>query len=76
MDDTEKKRRQNLEAVKKYFQARRGEIKHIGMTWPIPLIKKIDEAAARAGVSRRAWVVDVCERELARLAKSRKRKAE
>ena len=77
MDDkVERRRAQNLVAVKKYFQTHKGEIKHVATTWPIPLLRKIDEAAAKAGVSRRAWLVATCERELARLAKSRKRKSE
>lgn len=71
----EKKRLRHLEAVQRYFQAHKGELKHIGMTWPIPLLKKIDEAAVAAGVSRRAWLLALCEREIARLEKRRKRKS-
>ena len=74
MDDkAEKKRLAHLEAVQRYFETHKSELKHTGMTWPIPLIKRIDEAAAKAGVSRRAWILGVCEAELTRLAKSRKR---
>ncbi|MHB1608431.1 MAG: hypothetical protein ACYCXX_07295 [Acidiferrobacter thiooxydans] len=65
----EKKRLRHLESVKKYFAMHRGEIKHVGMTWPIVLLKRIDEAAAVAGVSRRAWLLALCERELTRLQK-------
>ena len=74
MDDkTERKRLRHLEAVKKYFAAHKDEIKNVGMTWPVKLLKRIDEAAARAGVSRQAWVFQTCEEALEKLAKSRKR---
>jgi hypothetical protein len=66
----EKQRLRHLESVKKYFAAHRGEIKHVGMTWPVALLKSIDEAAAVAGVSRRAWLLALCERELTRLRKN------
>ena len=67
----EKKRVRHLESVKRYFLVHRGEIKHVGMTWPIALLKRIDEAAAVKGVSRRAWLLELCEKELARLQKKK-----
>lgn len=66
MDAAEKKRR-HLESVKKYFATHRDEIKHVGMTWPRTLLKRIDEAAARLGVSRRAWILGACEKALAKV---------
>jgi hypothetical protein len=75
MDDkAERKRLQHLEAVQRYFAAHKGELKHVGMTWPLALLKRIDEAAAAEGVSRRAWLLALCGRELGRLTKKRKRK--
>lgn len=71
----EKKRVRHLEAVQRYFQAHKGELKHVGMTWPIALLERVDEAAQAAGISRRAWILAVCEKELGRLAKGRKRKS-
>lgn len=72
----EKKRARHLESVKKYFSVHRDEIKHVGMTWPVALLKSIDEAARETGVSRQAWVFRTCEEALERLSKRRKRKAE
>ncbi len=70
MDDkAEKKRRLHLESVKRYFEAHKGELKHVGMTWPVALINRIDEAAARLGTSRRAWVLAACEKALAKVEK-------
>lgn len=74
--NAEKKRKRHLEAVQRYFEVHRGELKHIGMTWPIRLLERVDEAAVGAGLSRRAWILGVCEKELARLIKRRRRKAE
>ena len=68
MDAAEKKRR-HLESVKRYFAAHRDEIKHVGMTWPLALIRRIDEIAAAAGTSRRAWILDVCQKALAKVEK-------
>lgn len=68
MDAIEKKRR-NLEAVRRYFRRHKGELQHIGMTWPLALIRRIDEIAAAAGTSRRAWILGVCEKALAKVEK-------
>ena len=77
MDDKTKRRRaQNLEAVKRYFQVHKNDLRRISLAWPIPLVKRIDEAARVAEVSRQAWVFRACEEKLAKLAKSRKRKSE
>lgn len=74
MDDkAEKKRLAHLEAVQRYFETHKNDLRRISLAWPMPLITRIDEAAASAGVSRQAWVFRACEERLARLAKSRKR---
>lgn len=69
--EAEKKRLRHLESVKKYFQAHKEEIKHVGMTWPITLLKRVDEAAAAAGTSRRAWLLKVVEAALTSTKKKR-----
>lgn len=77
MDDkVEKRRLQRLAAVKRYYRVHVDERKRMSMTWPVALLKKIDEAVRETGVSRQAWVFRVCEAELARLKKGHKRKAE
>ena len=70
MDDkAERKRLQHLEAVLRYFEVHKAELKHVGMTWPVELLRRIDEAASVAGVSRRAWILAACEKELAKRLK-------
>lgn len=71
----EKKRLAHLESVQRYFATHKGDIRRVSLAWPIPLLKKIDEAVRETGVSRQSWVFRVCEAELARLRKGRKRKA-
>ena len=61
----EKQRLQNLARVKKYYLAHSREIKKVGMTWPVDLLKRIDEAAMEAGMSRQAWLNATCEAALA-----------
>lgn len=73
---TEKKRVAHLEAVKRYFEAHKNDLRRVSLAWPVPLLERIDEAAAAAEVSRQAWVFRACEEALARLTRRRKRKTE
>ncbi|MDA8205436.1 MAG: hypothetical protein M0Z36_05155 [Thermaerobacter sp.] len=68
MDAIEKKRLQNRERVHRFFE-KHGEVARVGMVWPRALLKRIDEAAARLGVSRRAWILGACEKALAKVEK-------
>lgn len=62
----DKKAEQNRERVRRFFEVH-GEVTRVGMVWPRALLTRIDEVATRLGVSRRAWIVGVCEKALTRL---------
>ena len=72
-EDADKKRKQNRVRVNRYYLLHKAEIVKVGMDWPVGLLKRIDEVATHAGLSRQAWVFRTCEEALEKLAKSRKR---
>ena len=69
MDEAaDKKRKQNRDRVQRFFIKHAEEVVRMSMVWPRDFLKKVDEAAAAAGISRRAWVLDACGKELKRRA--------
>lgn len=69
---SDKKAGQNRERVRRFYE-RHGEVVRAGMVWPRDLLKRVDKAAARLGVSRRAWILDVCQKALAKVEKRKGR---
>ena len=70
-EDSDKKRKQNRARVNRYYLLHKAEIVKVGMDWPVGLLKRIDEAAAHAGLSRQAWLSKLCEKELGSLQKKK-----
>ena len=55
--------------MNRYYLLHKAEIVKVGMDWSADLLIRIDEAAAHAGLSRQAWLSQLCEKELKRLQK-------